>query len=387
MIRKSIVREIRRFGADRALMVLTVVVPVVLGLLFVLMFRGGRLTNLPIAICDQDQSSLSRTMRGMFDASPASFIAMETPDMLQAQKAMLSGQVMAIVLIPQGMQAKILGGEQAPVAAYINGAYITNSALLEQDIKTIFQSMNVAVQTETLTAQGMSPEQSYAMSYPIIMNNHILFNPWESYAYYLLPALLPLILIVVVGITTVYVLGSEFRYGTARDWLAAARGNTARALLGKLSPYFLLFCLVFVFLNTLLYRFMGLPFEAQSVGIMLTGSVLLIMSYMSIGVAMVALTSNLRLSMSLMGAYTVAAFSAAGITFPMIGMYEPIRWMAHLFPFTYYMDLFIDQSMRGAPAARSLGDLAALGGFVIFGLLFVGMLGRKARSSKYFGKL
>lgn len=387
MIRKVIIREIRRLGADRALMVLTVMIPVVLGLLFVLMFSKGRLTNLPIAIVDQDLSSTSRSLQQMFKASPASFVAIKTPDLSAARQAMLSGHVMAIIYIPQGFEAEILSGQRAPVSAYINGAYITNAAMLEQDIKTIFQSMNVGTQTQLLTAQGLSQEQSYAMAYPIVMDNHILFNPYGSYAYYLLPALLPLILIIVVGIGTVYVLGSEFRYGTAAQWIETAGGNVTRAIVGKLAPYFLLFCIIAFFLNTLLYRFMGLPFQATTVSILVLGNIMIILCYMSLGIAMIALTSNLRLSMSLMGAYTVAAFSFAGVTFPLMGMYAPIRLIAHLFPFTYYMDIFIEQSMRGAPPARSLADLAILGLFIIFGLLFIPLLSRKALCNKYYGKL
>ena len=67
-------------------------------------------------------------------------------------------------------------------------------------------------------------------------------------------------------------------------------------------------------------------------------------------------------------------------------MYPAIAALAQLFPFTHFIDLFIEQSLRGAPPARSLGDLAAMGAFVLIMAAIVPRLKKVALNPRYYGK-
>ncbi|MEG0725312.1 MAG: ABC transporter permease [Mucinivorans sp.] len=386
-MRQSILREIRRFGQDKTLLLITIVIPVVLSALYVMMFASGTAYNLPMAVVDQDNTPTSQQLVTMIASSPTTFTTQKSATIDQAKQSMDRGQVDAIVYIPENFERNILGGARAEVAVWINGNYITKSSLIERDLKTMLQAFNIGVGAQMLTAGGMSPAQAMGVAYPVVIDKHVLYNPYSSYAYYLLPGLLPLVLIIMVALTTAYVVGSEWRYGTAREWIETAGGSIARALTAKLAPYFLIFVVDGIFMSTLLYQFLGLPLEAGSIGIMMVGNIFLILSYMSLAVMFVALTSNMRFALSLSAAYTIAAFSFAGLTFPHLAMYDLIRWASNLFPMTFYMDLFIEQSIKGAPIARSLGDIAAMGGFIILGVLFVKILKRKAMNEKYYGKL
>lgn len=387
ILRSSLLREIRRFGADRSLMIITVIIPVLLTVIYVFMFAKGTIHNLPVAVVDADQSPTSRQVTRMISSTPSALVTAQATSMEQAREMLLKGRVDGIVFIPQGLESNIFGGTQAQIAVLINGALITNGSLLKRDITTILQAMNIGVETQMLGSKGIPASQGYQMAYPIALEKHILFNPYGSYAYYLLPALLSLLLIMMVAVTTVYVIGSEFRYSTAPEWLSVAGGSVTTAIIGKLSPYFLIFSILSLFMNTLLYRFLGLPFNATSIVLTIAGNLFVILAYMGVGILLVAITANMRLSLSLAGAYTVAAFSFAGLTFPLVAMYKPIFALTHLFPFTYYVDLFVEQSMRGAAPPRSLGDLAAMGVFILLGAAFLPMLKRKACNPKYFGKL
>jgi hypothetical protein len=46
---------------------------------------------------------------------------------------------------------------------------------------------------------------------------------------------------------------------------------------------------------------------------------------------------------------TSAAFTFSGITFPTMAMFSLPRILSHIFPFTYFSDIFIDEVMYGAP--------------------------------------
>ena len=67
-------------------------------------------------------------------------------------------------------------------------------------------------------------------------------------------------------------------------------------------------------------------------------------------------------------------------------MYPAIAALAKLFPLTYFIDIFIEQSLRGAPLARSLGDIAALGAFTLAMAILMPRLKKVALEPKYYGK-
>lgn len=385
--RNSIIREIRRYGHDRSLVIITVLIPVFMALGYVAMFAKGTVHNMPIAICDADNTPTSRQLVNMLSSTPTMYVERRCDQISQAQQAMARGEVDAIVHIPAGMESKILSGGGAEAAAYINGTYITKGSLILRDITTVFQAFNIGAESKMLTAKGHPQIQSYTLAYPIVLEKHILFNPFGSYSYYLLPGLMPLILIIIVIITTVYVVGSEFRYGTAPQWLETAGGSITRALVAKLAPYFTIFLCLVVFFNTILYRYMGLPFEANSLLVLALANVLLILAYMSIGIILLALTANMRFALSLGAAFAIASFSFAGLTFPHAAMYPAIVVASKIFPFTYYLDIFIEQSLRGSHLSMALDSLGYMGLFVLACVLCIPLLKRKCNNPKYFGKL
>lgn len=385
--RNSIIREIRRFGQSRMLLTATVIIPVVMAVLYVLMFSQGTVHNLPVAVYDGDHTVLSRQLIRMVNATPTARIALHVESVEQGRQSMLSGLSSALIVIPKGLERNVLAGNgQAQITAEVSGAKILNSGLLKRDITTVFQAFNIGIETQLLGAKGIPAAKGYQMAYPVAFERHILFNPYGSYAYYLLPALMPLMLIIVVSITTVYVIGSELKYGTAAQWIETAGGSITRALVTKLAPYMLLFVILSLFINTLLYRFMGLPFHANEIIITFLGNLFLIMSYMAIGIILVAVSANMRFSLSVAGGLATASMSFCGLTFPAIGMFPAIAAISKLFPFTYYIDIFIEQSMRGAPPARSLGDLAVMGCFILATLLFMPRLKKIALDPTYYGK-
>ena len=385
--RTSLQREIRHFGQSRLLVTSAIILPVVMTVLYVLMFWKGTVHDLPIAVYDGDRTELSRQLVRMLDATPTAEVAFETESIGQGRDAMERGEVNALVVIPRGLQANVLSGTGgAQISAEISGARILNSGLLKRDITTVFQAFNIGVETQMLGAKGIPAAKGYAMAYPVAMDKHILFNPYGSYAYYLLPGLLFVMLAITVSLVTVYTVGGELKNGTAAEWVETAGGSITRALAAKLTPYLLLFGVLSLFISTLLYRFMGLPFQGTHAAILVLGNLLFLLAYMAIGVMLVAVTANMRFSLSMAGGLATASLSFCGLTFPAIAMYPAIAALAKLFPLTYFIDIFIEQSLRGAPLARSLGDIAALGAFTLAMAILMPRLKKVALEPKYYGK-
>jgi ABC-2 type transport system permease protein len=70
------------------------------------------------------------------------------------------------------------------------------------------------------------------------------------------------------------------------------------------------------------------------------------------------------------GSYSATAFAFSGVTFPAMGMVLSAKIWSSILPLTYYIRIFVDQSMKGSPVSVSLPDLCILSLFVFGGFVF-----------------
>lgn len=379
-------REIGRMTTQPMYAVLMFVLPLVSFLFFALLFDRGVARDIPVALVDQDRTPLSRKAAQMIDDTPTVTLAYDAPSMEEAERLVREGKAVAVVLIPDRFEKNILSNTQTHIEAYVSGANISVNGLVSKDIQTAVTMFSAGIQIQLLTKQGLTERQALAQLQPVRFNRHVMFNPYINYGYYLTPSFMPMMLMIFVVMATVFAIGTELKLSTAREWLSTGGDSPAAALLGKLLPITAWMFLMALVMFFVIFRVVGTPLNG-SLWVILAGTLLFIMSYQSIAFLIVSLLANLRLSLSLGGGYSVLAFTFSGLTFPVIAMYPVMQWIGKLFPFTYYTDIFVDQMLRGAPAACSLPDLAWMSLFVVLPLLCLPRLKRVCTEEQYWGRL
>jgi hypothetical protein len=101
-----------------------------------------------------------------------------------------------------------------------------------------------------------------------------LVNPQKNYAQFLLRALLPMIIHVVITLAAGYSVGSEFRRRDGRAWLESAGGDPVVALVGKLAPLFGIFFLMMLAESFFLEGAMQISFKGDVPLMLAAGSLL-----------------------------------------------------------------------------------------------------------------
>lgn len=379
-------RELVRMTHQPMYLTLMLVLPLLSFAFFALLFNQGVARNIPIAILDEDHTTLSRKVAQMIDDTPMAMVAYDIQDIDEGERLMREGRVMAIVQIPAFFEKCILSNTQTHIENYVSGTNITVNGLLSKDIQTAVTTFSAGIQLQLLTKQGLTERQAMAQLMPVRFDRHVLFNPYINYGYYLAPSFLPMMLLIFVVLTTVFSIGTELKNSTAREWLRTADDSVGAALLGKTLPVTVGMFLLSLAMFVIIFKVVGTPLNG-SLAIILTGTLLFIMSYQAISVLIVSLLANLRLSLSIGGGYSVLAFTFSGLTFPIMAMWEPMQWLSRLFPFTYYTDLFVDQMLRGAPVVCSLPDLGWMSLFVVLPLLCLPRLKRVCTEQKFWGRL
>ena len=202
-----------------------------------------------------------------------------------------------------------------------------------------------------------------------MVEQYVLTNPAFNYAQFLLRAVLPMVLHVVIAISTCYAIGTEFSRRGVGTWLRSAGGSPLTALAGKLAPLFAIFMLMMVVLLLVIHGAYQIPFRGDE-GMMVAAACLLIAAYQGLAALLVLLVRNLALGLSLTAIMVSPAFGYAGVGFPIAGMQAFARGWGSILPLRWYMQILFDQAARGAPVADSARPFVILAALA---LLFGGL--------------
>lgn len=379
-------REVGRISSNGEYRTAILWLPLGVILFFAIFFSHEVVGALPVAVVDEDNSSLSRKLVAMLRATPQISLVEEVADMELARQSVLEGRAVGAVEIPDGFARNILSGESAEVVFYDSGANISTNALSAKGVHTAVTSFGAGVALQRAEMAGTMPDEAMAQVMPIGFSTYGLFNPWLNYAYYVAPCFLVMILIIAAMLSTIYAVGTELRYGTSVEWLRSANGSLVGAIFGKLVPATLIIVLLVMIVGVVMFGLYGAPMRG-SWAVLIAGVAALVLAYQSVALFIVALTASFRLSLSLGGGYSVLAFTFSGVTFPTMAMLSAVQPFTILFPYTYFMRLYIDQAVRGSAWWFSMQDIAAMLLFCLLPLLVLSRLKKICVTRKFWGRL
>ncbi|MGE5394652.1 MAG: ABC transporter permease [Candidatus Saccharibacteria bacterium] len=383
---RVLLREIDRMSGSVISLFTTLIGPLAAFVILLSIFSEGVPRNLPVGVVDLDQSNLSRKISMFIGASPEAQVTMHPASEQEAYKQMQLGKIDAVIIIAEGTEKTILKGGSQPVEVFISNANILKGGFLQKGIYKSLATLSGGIKLQLAMKSGMPERQAKAKIQPVKLEQHILFNPFGNYSYFLLSALLPMMIVVFTLLSSVFAVGVEVREGTGPQWLAHSGGSLIVALAGKLFPYTLLLMVDAMVMNVILFVRMGTPLEG-SFALILIGEVAMIVTYQMLGVFLIAASANLRLSLSIASAYSMMALTFSGLTFPQFAMPAGAQIASFLFPFTYWVKIFISQAMRGEDPEKVILPLAAFLLFILLGLCFLPRLKRILQQEKYWGKV
>ena len=327
-------------------------------MLFCFMFFGTLLENgmpdkMPIGIVDLDQSWVSRTLVRNLDATQQAKVVMHLGSYTEARREMQKGNIYAFLVIRKNFESNAVGGRKPTITFYVNDGYLVAGSLLMKDITYLSELGSGALNRAILRKKGVAEDRIMAEVQPIYVDAHMLGNPWTNYGIYLSNILLPGVMQLMIIMMTVFVIGVELKEKTSHEWLKTANNNMFVALTGKLLPYTLIFGLLGLFSNVLLYRYLHFPMNS-GIGWMFLATILFVVAYQAIGVFIIGIIPVLRDGVALAAFYGLLGFTFAGFTFPIEQMVNNIQIFSFLFPIRYYFKIYANQALMGAPIQYSI---------------------------------
>jgi ABC-2 type transport system permease protein len=365
-------RELRWLLHDRAALILIFGVPLFAFVVLTAVFSNPVIRGLGIVVVDADRSDASRALVEQVAASPGLSIVERAGDLASAARATRSGEAIGAVYVPADFERDLKAERRPQIIAFYNQQFLTAAGVASSGLS---DSLSAAVKR---VAPPAAPKPARIGS--LVAETIVLVNPQKNYAQFLLRALLPVIIHIIIALAAGYTVGSEFHRRSMRTWLACAGGNPIVALTGKLAPLFGIFFVFMLSVALILEGMLGISFKGDLPMMIVAGS-LLIVAYLALGALLQLLVRDLATGLGLTGIVVSPAFGYAGVGFPVLGMNAFASAWGALLPLRWYMAVLLGQAARGLPvheSARPLAVLAALA--VLYSLLALLRLRSLARS-------
>ena len=344
-------REWRWLLHDRVAVILIFGVPLFALAVLTAVFSHPVIRGLGVVAVDADRSDTSRAFVEEVAASPNLSIVERIGDLASAAQAIRAGDAIAAVYVPANFERDLKAERRPQVVAFYNQQYLTAAGIAS----TALSDSLAAAASGAAARAAPKPSRIGAL----VAETIVLVNPEKNYAQFLLRALLPMVIHVVIALAAGYAVGSEFRRRSMRAWLACAGGNPIIALAGKLAPLFGIFFVIMLSVALILEGMLGISFKGDVPMMVVAGS-LLIVGYLSLGALLQLLTRDLATGLGLTGLVVSPAFGYAGVGFPTLGMNAFAQAWGALLPLRWYMAVLMGQAARGLPVSDSARPFAAL---------------------------
>jgi ABC-2 type transport system permease protein len=291
-------------------------------------------------------------------------VAVRVGDLAEGRGMILSGKIHGLLMLPLNLQRDVFAGRRPEVVFFYNTQTLTTGNLTVRGVNAAFPTAAAGIRLSLRTAQGQPLEIAQADLQPIPVQTHALFNPTLNYVYFLLTALIPSILQVIMVTAASYSVGLDVETRYRLRILRALGGGLWPAMAGKILPYTILFMLVLGLSDTLLFVGFELPLHGHSWLLIIAG-LLFVLSCQLLGAWLALVLKPIASAVSIGTLLTAPAFGFMGIGFPRLGMNAFAYGYGALLPGTWYLTARIDQTVRGTPLDLSWKPVLILLAFTV----------------------
>lgn len=315
-------KEWAQIWRDPSTFGLVVVMPLLL------MFLFGNAVSLDThgtkaAIVDLDRTAASRDLVASF-ANNRNFDLVEASGVAAVGSRMLSGDLRAIVVIPDGFEAGLVTRDPLDIQLIADGAEPNTAAFAAGHARGVLANWVEA--HARIRGLSVMPVISLLPRYN--------YNPGLESRYMLVPGAIAIVMAMIGSLLTALVMSREYERGTMEGLLATPI-SVPMLVMNKLLPYYILglassgLCVAFA---VIVY---GLPFMGSLFALFVIASAFLA-AVLGQGLVISAMAKNqfLATQLALLSGFLPSTL-LSGFLFEIDSMPRPIQWLTYIVPARY----------------------------------------------------
>lgn len=224
-------KELRQIGRDPLSLLMLLGLPS-----FMLVLFGYAISfdveHVAMGVRDRDRSAASRDLIAAFVSSRRFDLAAELGTGAAIERALESGRVWVVLIIPEGFGDDLAAGREARVQILLDGTDSTSATTVLGYARGIVAAVNARLAVARLREAGVEAALAAAIDY----RPRVWYNPELDSSRFLVPGLIGFIMMLTAVLSTALSVVREKERGTLEQ-LRVAPVTTVEILLGKTLPY------------------------------------------------------------------------------------------------------------------------------------------------------
>lgn len=354
IVRKEFIQIVR----DPRTLYITFAIPVVQ--LFLLGYTATTdVRNVPLAVFDQDRSPSSRQLLDAYRAADYFRVAYDVDSETEVRRLIDDGQARAGLIIPPDYGAHVLTGKTAQVAFILDGSDPNVASTSLSAAELIGRAFATDLIIERLARQGMGTISAL----PLEVRAQVWYNPDLVSAFFMIPALIGMILQLLTSMLTATTIVRERERGTIEQ-LIVTPIRPWELIVGKLSPYVLLAFFDMLEILVVGALWFHVPIRG-SLGLLLVLSSLFLVGSLGIGLLMSTIAKTQQEAMMLTYFTMLPTVFLSGFLFPLAAMPPVLRALSYVVPLRYYLIIIRSVLLKGVGAGALRYEILALAIYAI----------------------
>ncbi len=357
-------KELLQLRRDRMTFGMVIMIPLIQLLLFGYAINTN-LRHLPVALVDQSQTELSRTLAQVVQATQVVTITEQLPTPQDAERAITEARVRAALIIPPDVSQRLARSPSVGLGLS-NATDQTSSRPVAHWIvdgsDTMVASAIKSLRTMPLSELLKQPANRQVPTFEVTL----YFNPEQRSAVNIVPGLVGVILTMTMILFTSAAIVRERERGNM-EMLINTPIKSIELMVGKIIPYIFLGLIQVAIILGLGHVLFDVPING-GLGTLLVVTLLFIIASLSLGLVISTLAQNQLQSMQMTIFVLLPSILMSGFMFPFDGMPRPVQIIAQVLPATHFMDMIRGVVLRDASLYELRWEVLWMIGFAIFGL-------------------
>ena len=336
-------KELIQLFRDKYLLGFIIALPIVQLLVTGLAIQKD-INHIPTVVCNFDYSSNASQKllhafanSKFFDITPDYYVSSETELVRRIRK----GEFRVGIIVPPDYTEDLQSGNEQPsVKIVVDG---TNGTIT----KTILDASQVILSRFALdTFKQMDPNQNQSTSVsPIGLETKVLYNPDIVTSYFLIPAILGILMHMLTILFTSFTIVRERETGTLEQ-LMVTPVRVMDLMIGKLIPYTVIGFADMILTLGVMVWFFDIPVSG-SFSFLCLASVIFILTSLAIGLVISTTCRTQVQAIQVTLAILLPSLLLTGFVFPI----EPMPWfikiISYALPLTYYLEIIRGVVIKG----------------------------------------
>lgn len=325
------------------------------------------LANIRLAVLDMDHTARSRRLAESFFQNNIFDQAKPPGDSWELRDMLFRGAIDAAVWIPRGFEKNLISGETAQISVAVDGQNSNSAGRILGYTQGVIQA---ELQRRFEEIQDRQPELARKLHQikPVI---RYFYNPALESRYYMVPAILVMLITIIATMLTGMAVVREKEIGTLEQLLATPLTG-GQIIAGMTIPYALLVLVEFTIAVVIVLFWFHVPLLG-SLGLLYLAAIIYLLTAMGGGLLVSTVSNTQQQAMFTVFFFLIFFIMTSGFFFPVENMPSWIYYLSYFNPMRYLMTIIRGIFLRGATLSDVLPSLLPLlaMGVAVFSLAVV----------------